>query len=85
VSTVSQCVNPHIARLRPGRPGIADWAQREVVRLGVKLEASQAMPEGQWRELTVRAIEHQLLALEAELARLQAPVITPRVLPGDAA
>lgn len=77
--TTTESIACHIARLQPGRPGICDWAQREVVRLRGRLEAAAMMPEGRWRDMTVRAIDHQLLALEAELARLSAPSFTARV------
>lgn len=83
--TTTESIAGHIARLQPGRPGICDWAQREVVRLRGKLEAAAVMPNGRWRDLTVKAVEHQLSALDAELARLEAPVITSRVVPGGAA
>jgi len=83
--TTNERISVHIARLQPGRPGISDWAAREVVRLDGKLEAASLMPAGQWRDMTVRSIDQQLIALEGELARLSAPAISPRVTPGGAA
>ena len=76
--TTTESIAGHITRLRPGRPGICDWAQREVDRLRTRMTEAEAMPEGPWRELHLRAVAHQMCALEGELANLGTPVIISR-------
>lgn len=74
-------VSAHADRLRQLRPGIADYAAREALRLGARLGASVLLPAGQWRDLSIKAVESQLQALDAELGRLQVPAIATRVTP----
>jgi hypothetical protein len=66
-------IDEHIARLGPSRPGIADFAMREHRRLGERLEAAQALADDMRRELAVRALGAQCVALVNELSRLSAP------------
>jgi hypothetical protein len=79
--TKTESITGHIARLQPGRSGICDWAQREVDRLCTRMAEAEALPAGQRHDMMVRVVEHQLIALECELARLSAPSFTARVTP----
>jgi hypothetical protein len=60
-------------RLRPSRPGIADFAMRQHKHLSARLDAAHALDSDMLREMTARALEAQAEALVSELARLSAP------------
>jgi hypothetical protein len=65
-------------RLRQSRQGIADFAVRQHKHLSERLEAAQALTDDTRRDLAVRALEAQCVALVNELSRLSAP--TPHSL-----
>jgi hypothetical protein len=59
-------------RLRQSRPGISSFAMRQHVHLEQRLGAAQAHADGARRDLAVRALEAQCVALVNELSRLSA-------------
>jgi hypothetical protein len=73
MKTLLDAITEQADRLRQSRPGIADWAMREHLRLSERLEAAQALPDVVRQDLTVRSLEAQSEALVSELSRLSAP------------
>ncbi|PMQ04245.1 hypothetical protein DyAD56_16275 [Dyella sp. AD56] len=66
-------IEAEASRLELSRVGIAAFGRRQAAHLAGRLEAAQALPEGEWRNMSVRALEVQAQALIDELARLSAP------------
>ena len=78
--TTTQRIADHFVCLH-ARTGIVAWAKRETDRLSTRMAEAEALRAGQRRDMMVRVVEHQLLALEWELARLSAPSFNARVTP----